>query len=175
MNRTQSPFSIAKHGHSAAALFTVVLALAGFANADGMYSRPSHKAKKGNLTITAPTEVGEITLQPGDYQVTEIDSPDGAVVEFVHLFDNFYVGDSGLPVYDQEVVGQVKVTETALSSLPKQTQLILASNSGEAAGLEIRGNAVRYQFDGSQMADESDNGASPTYIGGGEGYYGSSF
>src|ERR1700694_2070543 len=94
MNRI--PFTITKHRHSAAALFAVVLALAGFANASSMYSSHSHKAKKGHFTLTSSTDVGGITLQPGDYEVKEVEPPSGPAVEFVHLFDNFYVGDSGL-------------------------------------------------------------------------------
>ena len=153
MNRFQSPFTIAKHGHIAAALFAVVLALAGFANAATMPSDHSHKGKKGNLKITASTEAGGILLQPGDYQVREVNSPSGPAVQFVHLFDNFYVMDSGLPVHDQEVVGQVKVTEQALSSTPKHTQLQLAPNTGEAIALEIRGDEIEYLFALPQSAD----------------------
>jgi hypothetical protein len=156
MNRIQSPSTIAKHGPSAAALFAVVLALAGFANADAMYSAHSHAGKKGSMKITAPTEVGGIILQPGDYQVKEVNSPSGPVVEFVHLFDNFYVQDSGLPVHDQEVVGQVRVTEQAVSSTPKRTQLLLASDTANATALEIRGDDVEYLFAPSELADNTD-------------------
>ena len=152
MNRIHSLSTTAKHGHSAAALFAVVLTLATVATAAAMPSAHSHKGKKGSMKITAPTEVGGIVLQPGDYQVQEINSPSGPVVEFVHLFDNFTVMDSGLPVHDQEVVGEVKVTEQALSLPAKQTQLMLASwYSTDAIGLEIRGNAVGYVFAPSQM------------------------
>jgi hypothetical protein len=156
LNRFQSPFTIAKHRHGATALFAVVLALAGFANAATMSSDHPHKGKKGNLKITAPVEAGGILLQPGDYQVKEVKSPNGPVVEFVHLFDNFYVMDSGLPVHDQEVVGQVKVTEQALSSLPKHTQLQLAPNAKDAIALEIRGDNVEYLFAPPQSAGNSD-------------------
>jgi hypothetical protein len=146
MNRIHSLSTTAKHGLSAAALFAVVLALATLANAAAMPSAHSHKGKKGNFTIKAPTEVGGITLQPGDYQVKEINSPSGPVVEFVHLFTDYTVGDSGLSPYSQQVIGQVKVTEQVLSSLPKHTQLQLAPNTTDVMALEIRGDAVSYEF-----------------------------
>jgi len=159
MNRIQSLYAIAKRGHHTAILFAVILALATFANADAMHSAHSHKGKKGTLKITVPTDVGGIVLQPGDYEVKEVESPSGPVVEFVHLFDNFTVGDSGLPVHEQEIVGQVKVSEQALSSRPKHTQLQLASNTAEAVALEIRGDDVAYEFAPSQMAAHSDGTA----------------
>jgi membrane-associated protease RseP (regulator of RpoE activity) len=151
MNRIQSPFTLAKHGHSAAALFAVVLALAGFANADGMYSAHSHKAKKGHLTITAPIEVGGAILQPGNYEVREANSPSGSVVEFVHQFRNELASEL-VQADEEEVVARVQYTEQALSSPPKHTRLILASDTAEAASLEIRGSAVGYEFPTPQMA-----------------------
>jgi hypothetical protein len=155
MNRIRSPFTIAKHGHGAAALFAVVLALAGFANADGMYSSPSHKAKKGHLTITAPTEVGGTILQPGAYEVKEGNSPSGPVLEFWHQFRNELASEL-VQADQEELVARVQFTEQALSSSPKHTQLILASNAGEATGLEIRGSGVGYEFATSQMAGDSE-------------------
>lgn len=141
MNRIQSLSTISKHRHSAAALFAVVLALAGFANADGMYSSHSHKAKKGYLTITTPTEVGGIVLQPGEYEVKEAKSPSGPVIEFVHQYRvNEYLTE-------EDVVARVQFTEQALSSSPKHTQLILASETAKATSLEIRGSAISYEFD----------------------------
>jgi hypothetical protein len=153
MNRIQSESTIARHGHNTAVLFAVVLALAAFASAADMSSGHSHK--KGNLKITAQTEVGGIVLQPGDYQVREIDSAGGPVVEFIHLFNN-YTAQEGLPVYEQAVVGQVKVTEQALSSLPTHTQLQLASKTADAIGLVIRGDDVAYSFAPGQMSAEAE-------------------
>ncbi len=153
MNRILNLYTNAKHGHSAAALFAVVLALAGFANAASVSSTHSHKGKKGGLTITAPTEVGGVTLQPGDYEVKEVDSPGGPVVEF-SLFEKLE-----WPIFwsaTKTVVARVKCTEQALSSRPKHTRLMLASNTTHATGLEIRGKAVDYYFAPShQMTDEA--------------------
>jgi hypothetical protein len=156
MNRIQSLCAVVKRGHHVAVLFGVILALATFASAADM-----HKGKKGSLKITAPTEVGGVVLQPGDYEVQEIHSTSGPVVKFTHLFNNF-TAQEGLPVYDQEVVAEVKVTEQELSGLPKHTQLMLASKTADATGLEIRGNAVGYQFGPSPMNDRVDSEMSCT-------------
>src|ERR1039458_9159459 len=102
MNQIQSPFAITKHGHSAAALFAVVLALAGFANADGMYSAHSHKAKKAHLTIAAPTVISEVILQPG----IEVNTQSGPVVEFVHQFRNELASEL-VQADEEEVVARV--------------------------------------------------------------------
>src|ERR1700674_3965550 len=135
MKRIQHPFPITKPGHIATALFAVVLALTGFANADAMSSTHSHKAKKGNFTIAVATEVGGTILQLGDYQVKEVNSPSGPVLEFVHLFYNVYAPE-GISPYEAEVVARVPFTAQALSSPPKRTQLVLASNATGAIGLE---------------------------------------
>jgi hypothetical protein len=161
MNRIQHPFTISNYGRTGAVLFASVLALAGFANAAAMSSGHSHKEKKGTMTITTPVDVGGITLQPGDYEVKEVDSPSGPVVEFVHVFEDFTVMDSGRPLYDREVVGQVKVTEQVLSSLPKHTQLQLAPNTADPIALQIRGNEVEYMFASPQSNGKADAMASP--------------
>jgi hypothetical protein len=154
MNRIQSQPTIAKHGHKTAVVFAAILALATIASAADM---SGHSHKKGNLKITEQTEVGGIVLQPGDYQVREIDSASGPVVEFVRLFENFTVMDSGLPVHEEEVVGKVKATEQALSSLPKHTQLQLEPKTSDAVGLVIRGDGVAYSFAPGQMSAEAES------------------
>ena len=52
MKRFLDVITIAGWRHNAAALFAVILALVGFANADAMSSAHSHKGKKGRLNIT---------------------------------------------------------------------------------------------------------------------------
>lgn len=117
------------------------------------------------MKISAPTEVGGIVLQPGDYQVQAVDSPSGPVVQFVHLWEDYTVMDSGRSLYNQEVVGQVKVTEQVLSSLPKHTQLQLAPNTTDAIALEIRGDAVSYEFAPSHSTVTPDAMAAPMSAG----------
>jgi len=152
MNRIHHPLTIVRHAAIAAAMFAFILVFAGFANADAMSLTHAHNAKKGHLTIATPTEVGSIILQPGEYEVRKANSPSGPVIEFVHLWTDYTVGDSGHTLYNQEVVGQVEVTEKTLNSLPKHTQLILASDTAEAASLEIGGSAVGYEFNQSVLS-----------------------
>jgi hypothetical protein len=154
MERIQYPLTTNKQGHIAAALFAVVLALTGFANADAMSSTHSHKAKKGNFTLAVATEVGGTVLQPGNYQVKEVNSPSGPVLEFVHLFRNELASE--LMQNEEEVVARVKFTEQALSSPPRRTRLVLASNTRAAIGLEIRGNDVDYVIAPSTLSATSD-------------------
>jgi hypothetical protein len=155
MKRIQSLYTIAKNGHIAAALFAVVLALAGFANADAMSSNHSHKGKKGSFTLAVATEVGGTILQPGNYEVKEINSASGPALEFVHLFWNELASEL-VQANEEEVVARVKFTEQALSSLPKKTELLLASNTSDAIGLQIRGNDVAYIIAAPMMSATSE-------------------
>jgi hypothetical protein len=86
MNQFQCPLT--KHAHIAAVVFATVLAFAGVVNANALSFAHVHKAKKGHLTIMAPTEVGGTILQPGDYEVKVVNSASEAVLEFVHQFRN---------------------------------------------------------------------------------------
>lgn len=157
MKPMQSVLTLTKR--NLAALLMGMVALTGVANAEGH----AHKGKTGNLKITAPTKVGGTILQPGDYRVREINSPDGAVVEFVlQTFDVF--APDGTSPYDEEVVARVKTTEQVLSERPKHTELRHASDAESAVALDIRGDAVEYQFEPSQkdggtgaMASRSDH------------------
>jgi membrane-associated protease RseP (regulator of RpoE activity) len=151
MNRIQSPLIIARHASVAAAMFAFVLALAGVANASPTYPAHAHKAKKGHLTITAPMEVGGAILKPGEYEVREAKSPNGPVIEFARQFRDELASEL-VQADQEEIVARVPFTEQALSSPPKQTQLMLASSSANASGLQIRGNAVDYEFDQSALS-----------------------
>jgi hypothetical protein len=132
-------------------MFAFVLVFAGFANASPMYPAHEHKAKKGYLTIKARAEVGGVTLEPGDYRVQQVDSPSGPLLEFVHLFFNELASEL-VQANQEKVVARVKFTEQPLSSKPKSTQLILASNTADASGLRIRGDAFDYEFDQSALS-----------------------
>ena len=58
----------------------VVLAVAGFAHAGAVGTQREHnpeKAKKGTLNITVATEVAGITLEPGEYEVKQVNSGAG--------------------------------------------------------------------------------------------------
>jgi len=155
MNRIKSLYTKTILGHTAAAAFALVLALAGFANAATVNnSNHPHKGKRAYFTISSAVEVGGTTLQPGDYSAREVNTPKGPVMEFTHIWFNYLAMDF-MQHTQYDVVARVPVTEQALNSKPKQTKLVLASNSKDAVGLEIRGNAVDYEFaPSSQTADK---------------------
>jgi hypothetical protein len=133
-----------------AALATIILTLAVFAHADDSVQR-SHKQKKGTLSTTVATEVGPVTLQPGDYEVKEVDSQSGPFLRFTKVTEN-YQAQEGLPVYDWEVVAEVKCTVEPLASKPTHTGFLLASDTGKATGLEIRGSSAKYLFDATDTS-----------------------
>lgn len=134
MKSMQSVFTFTKR--NVAAMLMVMVALAGAAHAEG-----HHKSKKGSLKITAPTQAGDVLLQPGDYTVREVNTNDGPVMEFALQTFDPTLGD-GLSPYGEEVVARVKSSEQALSAPPKQTHLQL--DAANVVAVEIRGEAVEY-------------------------------
>jgi hypothetical protein len=130
------------------ALSGVVLAFAGFAHAgsvDTQRSQKAEKAKKGTLNIAATTTVGELTLQPGEYEVKQVNSASGPVVRFTrYIYDPY--AQEGLSAHQRETVGEAKVTMELLASKAKRTKLLGTSNGDKAIGLEIRGNSTDYLF-----------------------------
>jgi hypothetical protein len=128
-----------------AALAGILLAIAGFAHAADVSGQRPHKAKKGTLTIMVATDVGTVTLEPGDYEVKEVNSATGPLLRFIRVTENSYAPE-GTSVYDWEVVADVQCTLEPLTSTPKHTTFLLASDTGQAIGLEIRGSDVKYLF-----------------------------
>jgi len=151
MNRIQYPSAINKHGLRIAFLFAMILVLAGFANADAIPTTQSHKGK-GYLTITSQIEVEGVTLHPGDYEVKEVDTPTGSVVEFTREDNQFAA--YGWKSWTTTVVVRAHFTVQAMSRPAKHTKLILGSDTADATGLEIRGDIVSYWFGPSQAVDE---------------------
>jgi len=139
-----------------AALLVAMLAFVGFAHADSR----AHKGKTGHLKITAPTAVGDTVLEPGDYNVREVRSPDGPIVEFVRVTLDLFAPEGSSP-YDEEVVARVPSTEETLSARPKQTRLELEPQTTSASALMIRGDAVEYRFAPSQASSEAGAMAGP--------------
>jgi len=126
----------------------IVLAFAGFAHAssvDTPSSQKAEKAKKGTLKITATTNVGGLRLEPGEYEVKQVNSAAGPVVRFTRYTYNPNA-ELGPSVHDWEPVGAAKVTIQALASKAKQTKLARASDGDKAISLEIRGNSADYLF-----------------------------
>ena len=126
----------------------IILALAGLAHAGvvGM-ERPqkAEKAKKGTLIITVAAEVRGVTLEPGEYEVKQVNSKSGPVVRFTKYTYNPYAQE-GLSVHQWDVVAEVSVTLQSLASKAERTQLLADSKGDKPIGLQIRGNSFDYLF-----------------------------
>jgi hypothetical protein len=128
-------------GVMAAAMF----ALGGIAHAETA-NASWHKGKTGTMKLTAPTEVGGVLLQPGNYEVKPRKSPAGAAIEFARWIENPYAQEA-LPVWNRELIATVPAVPRMLSSAPSTTELLLApADSAKATGLQIRGDNVEYGF-----------------------------
>jgi hypothetical protein len=135
-----------------AALAGIVLALSGVAHAGGAVAaatlqRPP-KAKGGTLTISTPAEVGCVALEPGKYEVKQVNSKTGPAIRFTLVTPNPYAeyAEESLPLFWWEVVAKVKVTMQPLASKATRTEMKLAFDGGKAIGLQIRGNSFGYLF-----------------------------
>ena len=137
-------------------LFTVLtgilLVLSGLAYADGaavaaVFQKPP-KPKGGKLMISVAADVGGVTLEPGEYEVKQVNSPAGTAVRFTSVTLNPYAeyAEESLPPYWREVVAKVKVTMQPLGSKATRTELKLASDGATAVALQIRGNSFEYLF-----------------------------
>jgi len=125
-----------------AVLFTMTLALAGFANA----VTPSEKERKVNvkhLEIKTPVEVGGALLPAGDYEVHEINAENGPELEFVQEYWNELASEL-VQANQERVLARVTFTEQQLDSRAKHTQLVPAAGDNNAVGLEIRGKNTEY-------------------------------
>jgi hypothetical protein len=130
------------------ALAGIVLTLAGVAQAGAVgtaHAQKAEKPRKGTLIITVPTEVGDITLDPGEYEVKQVNSDAGPFVRFTLYTYNPYAQE-GLPVHQWDVVAEVRVTMQSLDAKAGRTQLMAGSNSDKSLALQIRGNSFEYRF-----------------------------
>ena len=128
-----------------ATMAVVMFAFSAIAHAE-MADASWHKGKTGTLQITAPTEVGGVLLEPGNYEVKPRKSAGGTVIEFARWNQDPYAQEA-LPVWTREVVASVPAVPQMLSSAPGATELLLASAGGErATGLQIRGDSAEYGF-----------------------------
>jgi hypothetical protein len=127
-----------------ATLTAMMFASAGLAHASAINSN-RHKAQSGTLNITAPTQVGAVTLQPGSYEVKARNRGGSSIIEFARWNYNPYAQE-GLPVWEREVVATVSALPQALASAATRTSLLASSDKARTTALEIRGDAVNYIF-----------------------------
>ncbi len=131
-----------KRARTLAALTALVLALAGFAQADA-----ATKKTKGKLNIAESTVVAGVTLSPGYYEVKEVRSPDGTRLRFTRVTENLNAQE-GQPIYEWETVAEVKVVAEPLAASAPRTGFVRAASNDRAIALEIRGNNLDYRFEG---------------------------
>jgi hypothetical protein len=127
------------------ALAVMVLTLAGFAQAGAIGMECSHKAKKGTLITTMATTIGGVTLEPGEYEVKQVNSKKGRVVRFTRYTYNPYTQEAVSP-HEWETVAEVKITLRAADSVAARTELLVDSNTNQPIGLQVRGNNYDYLF-----------------------------
>jgi hypothetical protein len=145
MKRKLTLKSVATRAAIVATMAAVMFAMTGFAHAD-VIPASWHNGNRGTLKLAAPTQVGDVLLPPGAYEVKVKNSATGAVVEFARWT---YDPDAaeGLPVYTREVIASVKALPQAGTSASARTGLLLAyGDSGKAVGLQIRGQNADYLF-----------------------------
>lgn len=140
-----------RHNHVLAAIAAIVIGIAGLAHAQedyyGASGKPAmheHAGKTGKLKLRAAVKLGDVVLQPGDYEVRHINSAKGHFVEFAQVVENDYVPE-GLSVYERQVVARVNCTLEPLNAVVAQTEL-LPKTDGTMARLEIRGEKVMHMF-----------------------------
>jgi hypothetical protein len=141
--------SIVSRTNVLTALAGILFALSGVAYAGGpaptTASQKPLKAKGGTLKISEAADVAGVTLEPGEYEVKQVNSKAGPVIRFTRVTWNPYT-EGVLPLYEWEVVAKVRVTMQPLASRATHTELKFASDIGRAIALQIRGNSFEYLF-----------------------------
>jgi hypothetical protein len=151
-----------KHKYFLALMAAIVLGITGFAYAQQEYyddsgvhylqpaqvtSTPAmheHAGKTGKLKLRAAMELGDVLLQPGNYEVRHIDTGKEHFVEFSQIVNTKYTVE-GMSPYESQVVARVNCTREPLDSTVARTEL-LPETDGTTARLEIRGEKVEHLF-----------------------------
>jgi hypothetical protein len=137
--------SVATRAAIVAAMAVVMFAMTGYARAN-VVPASWHGGNRGTLKLEAPTQVGDVLLSPGAYEVKVKNTQTGTVIEFTRWNYDPYAAE-GLPVYTRETVASVKALPQAGTSASARTGLLLASGEqGKAIGLQISGQNVEYLF-----------------------------
>ena len=100
--------------------------------------------KTGNLTLAAATQVGNVVLPAGNYEVRHVASPTGHFMEFVRVTE-WNLGYEGTPTYtDREVVAKVNCNMQSLNA--KAGKTVIEKEGSRLARLEIKGENVAHNF-----------------------------
>ena len=145
-----------------AALATIILAISGFAYAQQEYyddsgvhyletaqvtSTPAmheHAGKTGKLKLRTAMKLGDVVLQPGNYEVRHIDTGKEHFVEFSQMVESDFVPE-GISPYQEQVVARVNCTRDPLNTIMARTEL-LPKTDRTTARLEIRGEKAIHLF-----------------------------
>jgi len=140
---------IVSRTHLFTVLAGILLAFSGVAYPESAaiaaVSQKPPKPKGGTLKISAAADVGGVTLEPGPYEVKQVNSNAGSAIRFTRFNYNHFAEEAQSP-YEWEVVAEVKVTMQPLDFKATRTELKLASDGVKAVALRIRGNSFEYLF-----------------------------
>lgn len=127
-----------KHIRQIGIIAAVVLWLASWTFAQGS------KGKTGHLTLTAATQVGNVVLPAGNYEVRHVASPTGHLMEFVRVTES-NLGYEGSPTFiDREVVAKVNCNMQPLNA--KAGKTVIEKEGSRLARLEIKGENIAHNF-----------------------------
>jgi len=116
----------------------LVLGLTSFAMAQQKIGRAVH------ITLKTASQVGTVTLPPGEYEVTHRSSPTGHYMEFVRETTT-NLGYEGSPTYyERQVVARVDCTMQPLTG--KVNKTVIEKEGTRIAGIEIKGEDVSHNF-----------------------------
>lgn len=123
---------------SIAIIAALVLSLASLAVAQHRIGKTVH------ITLKTASQVGTVTLPPGEYEVTHRSSPTGHYMEFARETTT-NLGYEGSPTYyERQVVARVDCTMEPLSG--KVNKTVIEKEGVRIAGIEIKGEDVSHNF-----------------------------
>ena len=140
----------------ASMLFATTMVFTVAANAESVNSHHS-----GTLNIKTETVVQGVTLPPGEYEVREASTADGATVEFVRKYWNEAASEL-VQAEEDQLVARVPVTEQQIEQRPAHTKLQLSADKTTATALEFRHVPVDYVFAGTDTANRQGASANDT-------------
>ena len=155
---TRTKITRTRRNQLASILFAATIMFSAAANAESASAQ-----HKGTLNIKTETVVEGTTLPPGNYEIRETKTADGAMVEFVRKYWNEAASELVQAEQDQ-LIARVPVSEQPINERPAHTKLQLAADTKTATALEIRHVPVDYVFKGS--GSQSQTAASTNCVNG---------
>jgi hypothetical protein len=105
----------------------------------------NNTGKTGYLTLTAPAQVGNVTLPAGNYEVKHRFSSAGHYTEFARITEWTSGNFEGMSTFEErEVVAKVNCTMQPLTG--KANKTTVEEDGSRIARLEIKGENVVHNF-----------------------------